>query len=109
MSNELKHESYNDGILEFGKIESTFNENRKKIGESFSSIGKLFFAQMSCRDNDIMQASSMGYVIDIKVKVPFRKEINSKNKVKIDNETYDIKKIDSDKNNVYLYLQKVGM
>lgn len=106
---KLKHESYTDGILEYGETESLFNDSRKKIGERFSSIGKLFFTQMSARDSDILQASNMGYAIDLKLKTPYRPEISSKSKVRINGYLYDIKKIDHTNENVFLYLQRVGV
>lgn len=107
---KLKHEAYNDGILEFGTVESLFNVNRKKIGEDFKSKGRLFYTEMSARDSDILQASNMGYVIDLKIKTPYRKEVSSKHKVKIGAEIFDIQKLDFDKRKreMFLYLQKVG-
>lgn len=109
MIKNLKHEVYNDGILEYGEVKSIFNANRKKIGEEFISKGKLFYTQMSARDSDILQASNMGYVIDLKLKTPYRPEISSKNKIKIGKELYDIVKFDYTKKNIFLYLQRVGV
>lgn len=109
MAKNLKHETYNDGLLEYGNIESIFNANRKKIGEDFISQGKLFYTQMSARDSDILQASNMGYVIDLKLKTPYRPGITSKYKVKIRDGIYDIQKLDSTGEYIYLYLQKVGV
>lgn len=106
---KLNHETYDDGILTYGSIGSKFNSSKKKIGEEFNPKGKLFFKQLSSRDSDILQASNMGYVIDLKLKVPYRPDISSKNKVKINNEIYDIKKFDSNKTEIFLYLQRVGV
>lgn len=105
----IKHSTYNDGVLYYGKIESTFNDNRKKIGENFIEKGNLYFEQMSARDSDILQASNMGYVVDLKLRVPYRPEISSKHKVKIKNDMYDIQKFDSTNEYIYLYLQRVGV
>lgn len=105
----LKHSTYNDGVLYYGKIESIFNENRKKMGEDFIVKGSLYFEQMSARDSDILQASNMGYVVDLKLKVPYRPEISSKDKVKIGTKMYDIQKFDSTSDYIYLYLQRVGV
>lgn len=106
-----KHESYNDGFLEYGSTESLFNANRKKIGEEFTTTGNLFYKEMSARDSDILQASNMGYVIDLKIKTPYMPEVNSKNKVKISEEIFDIQKLDynREKREMFLYLQKVGV
>lgn len=108
MARNLKYETYTDGVLEYGSIESKFNANRKKIGEEFIPKGRLFYTQMSARDSDIMQASNMGYVIDLKLKTPYRPEISSKNKIRIEDDLYDIKKFDYTKEHIYLYLQRVG-
>lgn len=109
MAKNLKHETYNDGILEYGEIKSIFNASRKKIGEDFTSKGKLFYTQMSARDSDILQASNMGYMIDLKLKTPYRPDITSKHKIKIRGDIYDIQKLDSTNQYLYLYLQKVGV
>ncbi|WP_042682553.1 phage head closure protein [Anaerosalibacter massiliensis] len=110
MIQNLKHESYNDGILKYGNIKSKYTEGRRKIGEEFIPKGQLFYTEMSSRDTDILQASSMGYVIDLKLKVPYRPNISSKDKVQINDNIYDIKKFDSaKKKEIYLYLQKVGV
>lgn len=106
---KLKHETYTDGVLEYGSVESRFNANRKKIGEDFIPKGRLFYTQMSARDSDIMQASNMGYAIDLKLKIPYRAEVSSKNKVRIDKDVYDIKKFDYTKEHIFLYLQRVGV
>jgi len=107
----MKHETFNDGILEYGEIESIYAENRRKTGEEFSPTGKLFFKEMSCRDGDMLQANALGYVIDRKLKTPYRNDIDSRSKVKISEENYDIVKIDSDgeRKSLFLYLQKVGV
>ena len=109
MGKNLKHETYTDGMLEYGAIESIFNANRKKIGEEFIPKGKLFYTQMSARDSDILQASNMGYVIDLKLKTPYRPEISSKNKVRIGSDLYDIQKFDYTAEHIFLYLQRVGV
>lgn len=110
MIQKVNHETYNDGILEYGNIKSIYTEGRRKIGEEFIPKGQVFYTEMSSRDTDILQASSMGYVIDLKLKIPYRPDISSKNKVRINDDIYDIKKFDSSKKReIFLYLQKVGV
>src|SRR5699024_9932102 len=111
MIQKVNHETYNDGILEYGNIKSIYTEGRRKIGEEFIPKGQIFYTEMSSRDTDILQASSMGYVIDLKLKIPYRSDISSKDKVRINNDDiYDIKKFDSSKKKeIFLYLQKVGV
>lgn len=104
----LKHETYNDGVVFYGEIKTLFNSYKKKIGEEFARKGKLFFKELSAREADVMVANNSGYKIDKKIKTYYRPEVTRKNKVEINNELYDIVSMDKDKINMYLYLQKVG-
>lgn len=102
---KLKHQAYNDGIAIYGDIQPLRNSKKVKIGEAFQKKGKLYFELMSIRDNDNIVADSLGYTINKKIKVPYRK-LPENIKVKIGTTTYDVVKKDcSDKINLYLYLQ----
>lgn len=102
--------TYNDGILYYGTIESTFNpSNRKKTGEDFTETGRLHFKILNSRMQDEEQANNFGYKIDLKVKVPCHKEVSSKYKVMIKDQLYDIKRNEINKKERYLYLEKVGV
>lgn len=102
---KIKHETYNDGFLKYGKIKAIRNKNKVKIGEEFAEIALLPYELMSIRDNDNIVADSLGYTINKKIKVPYR-HLPENIKVKINNEIYDIvKKDSSDKAKMYLYLQ----
>lgn len=106
VKNQLNHETYNDGILEYGFISPIFDKSNKKIGEIFTSKDKFCFEELSKRDSDLELANSLGSTLDKKVKIP-RRNLNSNYRIKIDSNIYDIYKIDSDKNNTYLYLKMV--
>lgn len=102
---KLKHETYNDGFIKYGKIKAIRNKNKVKTGEKFEEISTLPYELMSIRDNDNIVADSLGYTINKKIKVPYR-DIPENIKVKINDIIYDIvKKDSSDKINLYLYLQ----
>lgn len=104
---KVKHDTYNDGFIHYGKIKTIRNEKREKIGEELEEIDKLRFSKVSIRNSDNMYAEAMGYTIDEKIKVPYRKLPNNI-KVKLNNENtiYDVVKMDSsDKKNLYIYLQ----
>ncbi|MDD4794979.1 MAG: head-tail adaptor protein [Bacilli bacterium] len=103
---KLKHPVYNDGVLEVGQITPKYDKTNKKIGEDFIKEEILMFSELSKRDEDYNLANSLGYVLDVKLKVP-RRKISSKNKIKIKDTIYDIYKIDNDNFNTYLYLQVV--
>lgn len=100
--------SFNDGVMFFGEIKTLLNATKKKIGEEFTQKGKLFFKELSARESDVITANNQGYRIDKKIQTYFRQEVSRKNKVKINNELFDIKSLDSDKEFMYIYLQKVG-
>lgn len=105
---KLKHETYNDGFIQYGAIKTIRNSSKVKTGETFEVLGTLAYESMSVRDNDNLIADSLGYTIDKKIKVPYR--ILPENiKVKIDKVIYDIvKKDSSDKVKMFLYLQKAS-
>lgn len=103
---KIKHDTYNDGFLSIGRISPIYDRSKKRIGEEFNQIDYLAYSNMSRRDNDYTFAQAFGYTLDMKVKVPFR-QISTNNKVKIQNDIYDIYKKDEDYPNIYLYLQKV--
>ena len=107
MSNNKYHYSYNDGYVHFGNIEIIRNKNKVKIGENIKEIGILPFSNVNIRDTDNEIANSLGYTINKKIMVPYRK-LPQNLKVKINNEEtiYDIVKSDTaDYINLYLYLQ----
>lgn len=102
---KLKHETYNDGFIQYGSIKPIRNKNKVKTGETFEKKGKLPYELMTIRDNDNLIADSLGYTINKKIKVPYR-NLPENIKVKIGTVFYDIVKRDSsDRINLYLYLQ----
>lgn len=107
-ANKSYHETYNDGILYFGSIKVLKNEKKEKIGEKIEIKGKRPFAYVNIRDNDNIEADSLGYTIDKKVRIPLS-QIPQNIKVKLNDceDIYEVKKRDSDdRKNIYLYLQK---
>lgn len=107
MSNNKYHYSYKDGYVHFGTIEIVRNENKVKTGENINEIGILPFSNVNIRDTDNEIANSLGYTINKKIMVPYRK-LPQNLKVKINKEetVYDIVKSDTaDYINLYLYLQ----
>ena len=105
----VKHSTYNDGVLFFGKVTPIYGKGNKKTGEEFTKEGKLFYELMSARDSDNITANAIGYTIDKKVKVHFRPELNSSHKIMVDKLLFDVVSIDSDRVNTYLYLQRAGV
>lgn len=107
-TNKRYHETYNDGILYYGSIKVLKNAKKEKIGEEIEIIGKRPFSYVNIRDNDNIEADSLGYTIDKKIRIPISPlPQNIKVKLNNDEDIYEVKKRDSDDNkNIYLYLQK---
>lgn len=104
---KLKHHTYNDGILTLLDINPIINSYGKKTGEKQLKTGFVRYSsiQGSMQDNEL--ASSLGYTLDKKVKVP-KGSVSPKMKVKIKDEIFDIYKLeDSDTFSDFLYMQKV--
>ncbi len=107
-TNKNYHEIYNDGILYFGSIKVIKNAKKEKIGEEILIKGKRPFAYVNIRDNDNIEADSLGYTIDKKVRIPLSPlPQNIKVKLNYNEDIYEVMKRDSDdRKNIYLYLQK---
>ncbi len=108
--NKNYHETYNDGILYFGSIKVLKNAKKEKIGESIEIKGKRNFSYVNIRDNDNIEADSLGYTIDKKIRMPLSPlPQNIKVKLNDSDDIYEVKKRDTDdRKNIYLYLQKVS-
>ena len=82
------------------------NELKKS---DLKNLRKLAFAEMSRRGEDFEFAESVSRKLTLKVKVPYRPDVTTDQKVLHGKLLYDIFKIDydSDKKNLYLYLEEV--
>lgn len=107
-------EIFNDGFLEYGHKQTQRTPTGKRVGNSFSSEGRLAFKELSCRESDYELAGSMGASLDVKVKTmyppSFRNVRKSELKCVINKVEFDVIKVDSDREKRYLffYLQEVG-
>ncbi|HEM1553577.1 TPA: phage head closure protein, partial [Listeria monocytogenes] len=50
---KVNHDTFNDGVLFYGISETLRDSNRKRIGTNFVSKGKLFYEEVSMRDQDV--------------------------------------------------------
>ena len=104
--NKISKDCYVDGLLYYGEIKSKIDKQARKIGEEFIELGKLFFDIMSKRDQDIELANSLQHTLDLKIKTQ-KVDFKPTYKVKINDDFYDVYSMDSDSNNIYLYLERV--
>ncbi|MEH7490834.1 phage head-tail adapter protein [Neobacillus niacini] len=115
MATKLYRETLNDGFLQYGHKQTQRSYTGKRIGEIFNPEGKLAFKEMSCRDSDYQMVGILGASLDLKVKTlypPSLRNVNKdKFKVVINAVEYDVIKVDSDSEKIYLYfyLQEVGV
>lgn len=112
MAIERHRKTYNDGIASVMEKTTIRNSTKKIIGYDNVEIIKLRFAELSCREVDIQLVQSFGKQLDMKIETLFAPILKSKDvdslTVKLRGVSYSIVKADRYKNNMYLYLQKVG-
>src|SRR5699024_6362705 len=64
MIQKVNHETYNDGILQYGNIKSIYTEGRRKIGEEFNPKGKIYYTEMATRNMNVYKDKRMVNVIN---------------------------------------------
>ena len=104
-------EPLNDGVVEYGSIETLRNDEGKKKGEEFTSLGFLFFNYAGIRQGDIDFYGNLDKTVDLKVKTFFAKDVQKSHKVKFEDEVYEVIALDPDikRKYMYWYLTKVGV
>ena len=99
----------NDGIMYYGKVETTRDAQRKETGKIFKEIGQLCFQykELSTYDVTLYQGITSGE--NIKIKTYYIPDVELGLKVKINNVTYDITGTNADDDRSYRYwvLQRV--
>ncbi|PNP90623.1 hypothetical protein BMT55_11630 [Listeria newyorkensis] len=107
---KVTHNSYNDGVLHYGRVTTIRTASGRRQSEKrFVATEKLFYEEMSIRQEDRILCGTMGNVLDLKVKTPFRQGARTHQKVRINEQVYDVITIDADRHvRLFWYLQKVG-
>ena len=109
MKNRIQY-NFNEGKLFYGRIGTKRNDLGKKVGQEFSSSGHLFFDYKSIRQSDIENYQTTDKKLDLKVHTYYIPGVNDSHKVEIDNDLYNVVKIDpsNDRKTMYWYLSKLG-
>lgn len=103
----VKHQTYNDGVLKYYKVEPEYNNAKKKIGKKNTYIGKLNFELATKRQQDYDFAEASSKKLDMKVKTP-KVLFDTDYLIEINNIFYECYLCeDSDRFSNFLYLQKV--
>lgn len=104
-----KFDKYIDGVVKICKKKekkSDFGARQNvETLDDLEVIEKLNYQEMSKRIQDVTFAKQESFELTMKIKVRKVKNVTSKNVVIIEKNMYSIKHIDSDSDNLYLYLQ----
>lgn len=104
----------NDGNIEYGTNKTGRSAKGTRIGSEYEKLGRLAYQELSCREEDYKLAEAMSSSLDLKIRTLYPPNLRSvnKNKLKIvlNGTTYDVIKVDADREKMYLYfyLQEVG-
>ncbi len=102
---QIKFDSFNDGIIHFGDYIERYDENGDATVKEFVQSGRLYFALSSIREQDSLKYDSSKKVT-MKIKTPYLPFINVNHVIRCNNEYYSITHIDPGVNhhNLFLYL-----
>lgn len=104
-------DSYLDGVVTIysekeRKTDFSAKMNPKSI-DHLEKVVKLNYGLMSKRNQDMEFAEQSGFTLSTKIRVRKVKNITAKHLAVIDGFLYSIKYVDSDKKNLYLYMEGV--
>lgn len=112
LNKKFNTKNFNDGLLSYGdskteRDEKTGSKTGKKI---FTSNGDAYFEFENIRQDDFTQFEGKRNKINLKVSTYFLSGVEESLKVKIEDNLYEINKIDvtKDRKLMYWYLTKLG-
>lgn len=102
---QIKFDSFNDGIIHFGDYVERYDENGDATIKEFVQNGRLYFALSSIREQDSLKYDSSKKVT-MKIKTPYLPLINSNHVIRCNNDYYSITHIEPgiNRQNLFLYL-----
>lgn len=102
---KIKIKSFNDGLLQFGKIKNGYDENGDATVKEFVLKNELFFSFSSIREEDLSKYDSDHRLVS-KVETYLTSEITTNDVVRINDTYYDINHIDPSLNQIsqFIYL-----
>lgn len=106
-----KLKRYNDGVIFiYREKERKTDFNAKKNVSAMSDmdlIVKLDFGESSRREEDNEFAQQMGFSLSLKVRTRFFKNVDNKCKAVVDGYLYDVKYVDKNRSEMWLYLEGI--
>lgn len=109
-----RHDPFNDGFLTYGKNVTQY-DGKKSVGRKFEATGTMAYTEMSARDQDYSMVDALGSTLDLKLKTMYpihlEPHLITKMPVRVKGVEYETIKVDRDRNkqNLFWYLQKVGV
>ncbi len=111
MKNNNKFSQYNDGVVRIYREKTRRTEfNAKKNVSALDDmefIVKLAYGESSRREEDNEFAQQMGFSLSLKVRTRFFDKVNNKCKAVVDGYLYDVKHVDKNRSEMWLYLEGV--
>lgn len=106
--------TYNDGVADIyrekdRKTDFSARRNPRKL-DDMDMVARLYYEEMSCRDQDFEFASQRGFTLSKKIRAYCIPDVDSECRVVIDGDLYSIGYIDRSKNErvMYVYMTSVG-
>lgn len=112
MNNKQKFSRYNDGVISIyreNEPESNFSKKRNEsVMDNMTFIVKLDYEESSKREQDLQFAEQFDFTLSLKVRTRFVKDVDNKCKAVINGYLYDIKSVDTNRSEMWLYMEGVG-
>ena len=100
---QIKFDSFNDGVILFGDYMERYDENGDATEKEFVQSGRLYFSLSSIREQDALKYDS-SQKVTMKIKTPYLPLINSNHVICYNGEYYSITHLDLGVNRKSLFL-----
>lgn len=92
-----------DGYMRYGTLTTQRDESGRKVGTKFIAEGVLAYTELSMREQDYERFESADQDVDLKIKTYSRRDVDSKVKVKIGSDYYNVHKVDRPRAESFMY------
>lgn len=102
---------YNDGVALIYREKDRRTDFNAKVNvnalDDMDFVVKLDYCEASKREQDLEFAEQFGFSLSLKIRTRFIKGVDNKCKAVIDGFLYDVSYIDTNRNEMWLYLELV--
>lgn len=109
--NKNKFSRYNDGVVRIYREKSRSTNFSAKINVSslddMEFVAKLDFEETAKREQDLQFAQQNDFTLSLKIKTRYVKTVDNKCKAVVDGYLYDVSYIDSNRTEMWLFLEQV--